>query len=128
MKSFDGNLSQISRLVLATKVKFNFAIMAAGFPSDCIDHRIYYNNPIDLPSLHVYGETDKVIPIGSEKKIAVAVQLLHIFVAEFSKKLQSIFVNPRTIEHPGGHYLPAAAPQKASYDEFLKSMLLGKLK
>lgn len=48
------------------------------------------------------------------------------FFAEMSKELQSVFVNPVLIQHPGGHYLAASAPQKAVYQEFFKSMLLKK--
>lgn len=38
--------------------------MAAGFKSYCDQHRNYYDPPIDVPSLHIFGETDEVIPIG----------------------------------------------------------------
>ena len=39
---------------------FKFAIVVAGFKSKSIQHKEYYDNVIDLPSLHVYGETDEV--------------------------------------------------------------------
>lgn len=41
-----------------------------------------------------------------------------------SRELQSIFVNPVVVQHPGGHYLAASSPQKAVYQEFFKDMLL----
>lgn len=38
--------------------------MASGFKSGCLPHLKYYNDRINLPSLHIFGETDKVIPTG----------------------------------------------------------------
>lgn len=54
----------LKNLFLVLKAKFNFAVMAAGFQSYCTPHRCYYESQINLPSLHIYGETDAVIPIG----------------------------------------------------------------
>lgn len=45
-------------------IKFNFAIMASGFKSQCWPHLKYYSDGISLPSLHIFGEGDKVIPTG----------------------------------------------------------------
>lgn len=47
-----------------TKCKFDFAIMAAGFKSKCLPHLKYFNEPINIPSLHIFGEADQVIPTG----------------------------------------------------------------
>lgn len=47
-----------------TKIKFNFAIMASGFKSNCLPHMKYYSEPINLPSLHIFGENDDIIPTG----------------------------------------------------------------
>lgn len=38
--------------------------MSSGFQSYCTEHRSMYESPINLPSLHIYGETDEVIPTG----------------------------------------------------------------
>lgn len=46
------------------------------------------------------------------------------YILEMSRELQSIFVNPVALQHPGGHYLAASSPQKAVYQEFFKDMLL----
>lgn len=46
------------------KVKFDFAIIISGFKSLCTLHKIYYDEKIIIPSLHIYGETDQVIPTG----------------------------------------------------------------
>ncbi|XP_017777791.1 PREDICTED: esterase AGAP003155 [Nicrophorus vespilloides] len=82
--------------------KFDFAIMASGFKSDCLPHKKYYSEPISIPTLHIYGETDNIIP------------------TEMSKSLATVFGEPLEISHPGGHYLPATAVQKKDYQTFFK--------
>ena len=47
-----------------SKLKFNFAILCAGFKSKSSEHSKYYTNNITCPTLHVYGDTDQVIPKG----------------------------------------------------------------
>lgn len=41
--------------------------MVAGFRSRSTQHDKFYENPIKCPTLHVYGETDQVIPKGKIK-------------------------------------------------------------
>ncbi|XP_069767900.1 esterase OVCA2 [Narcine bancroftii] len=84
------------------RFQFNFAILVAGFRSRCRLHGHFYEEPIALPSLHVFGETDRVIP------------------GELSQQLSTSFVNPVVLTHPGGHFVPASAPQKQVYFEFLE--------
>lgn len=43
---------------------FKFAILVAGFKSRSAGHSVYYNAPITCPTLHVFGDTDRVIPKG----------------------------------------------------------------
>ncbi|KAK2163287.1 hypothetical protein LSH36_82g02012, partial [Paralvinella palmiformis] len=43
---------------------FDFAIFVAGFKSRSEGHRHLYDDLIQIPTLHVYGETDKVIEKG----------------------------------------------------------------
>ena len=43
---------------------FKFAILVAGFKSRSLGHSVYYNAPITCPTLHVFGDTDRVIPKG----------------------------------------------------------------
>nr|XP_056721366.1 esterase OVCA2 [Euleptes europaea] len=81
--------------------QFDFAILIAGFKSRSLDHQSYYQEPIQVPSLHVLGETDRVIP------------------AEMSQELASHFSEPLFLTHPGGHFVPASAAQKKTYLEFL---------
>ena len=46
--------------------RFNFAIFVAGFKSRSSPHDVLYTEPISLPTLHVFGDTDKVIPKGNK--------------------------------------------------------------
>ena len=45
-------------------IKFDFAIFIAGFKSRQKDHETLYDIIIDIPTLHVFGDTDKVISRG----------------------------------------------------------------
>lgn len=56
---------------------------------------------VALPTLHVWGEGDqKVVPARS---VALAER----------------FVDPVRVVHTGGHFIPASAPQRAQYLDFL---------
>ena len=44
--------------------KFDFAILVAGYKSRQSSHESLYSIPISIPTLHVFGDTDKVIPKG----------------------------------------------------------------
>ncbi|KAJ3659414.1 hypothetical protein Zmor_011103 [Zophobas morio] len=88
------------------RCKFDFAIMAAGFKSGSLPHMKYYSESISIPSLHIFGETDKIIP------------------TEMSEALSDAFVEPEIVKHPGGHYVPASAPQKYAYQSFFKTRYL----
>ncbi|CAH1155183.1 unnamed protein product [Phaedon cochleariae] len=91
-----------------TKFNFSFAIMSSGFKSGSLPHLKYYGDRIVLPSLHIFGESDKIIP------------------TEMSEALSHCFEDPSVVKHPGGHYLPAVAAQKHDYQKFFKLMLLQK--
>lgn len=66
-------------------IKFNFAVLISGFKSLCKPHEIYYDEKITLPTLHVYGEGDKIIPTSkrfvmiSLKSIGVKLIFLSFF-------------------------------------------------
>ncbi|NXK44445.1 OVCA2 Esterase, partial [Chauna torquata] len=78
-----------------------FAILVAGFASRAPAHGHFYREPIALPTLHVVGDTDAVI------------------AAHLSRELAQCFVEPVIVTHPGGHFVPVAAPQKKAYLDFL---------
>ncbi|CAK9820813.1 Esterase AGAP003155 [Anthophora plagiata] len=89
------------------QIKFDFAIIISGFKSMCAPHAIYYDEKISIPSLHIYGKTDQIIPI------------------EMTEELSEMFINKRSIIHEGGHYIPS---KKEYYKDFITEMLLNKNK
>jgi len=99
---FVGLLCDLQHRGLTKHIKFDFAIMASGFKSQSLPHMKYYMDTINLPTLHIFGESDKVIP------------------TEMSEALSNCFENPLVVRHEGGHYLPASAPQKHDYQKFFK--------
>jgi hypothetical protein len=54
-------------VLLGSVINFKFAIMVAGFRSRSTQHDMFYENRIKCSTLHVYGETDQVIPKGKMK-------------------------------------------------------------
>lgn len=87
-------------------IRFQFSILVAGFKSGQTQHDIYYdmNNKINIPSLHLIGKSDKVIP------------------SEMGLKLTNYFVNPKIHLHDAGHFIPVNAESKNVYIEFLTEM------
>ncbi|XP_058809948.1 esterase OVCA2 [Phymastichus coffea] len=81
--------------------KFDFAIIISGFKSLCQPHQMFYDEQIMLPTLHVFGDSDKVIP------------------TKMAKELSELFVNKQVVLHDGGHYIPG---KKHIYANFLKEM------
>lgn len=47
-----------------SSIRFDFAILISGFKSLCESHSLFYNEQLDIPTLHVYGTTDQIIPIS----------------------------------------------------------------
>lgn len=82
---------------------FHFAILVAGFRSACVQHQYFYKGVnIMVPSLHVYGQDDKVIQ------------------EQMSQDLLPLFQGAHILNHQGGHFVPAASAHKHIYQEFLK--------
>uniref|UniRef100_A0A2M4ATM9 Putative phospholipase/carboxyhydrolase n=1 Tax=Anopheles triannulatus TaxID=58253 RepID=A0A2M4ATM9_9DIPT len=101
---FAGLLCDLSARGM-TRVKPQFAILASGFRSGSLVHLNYYENKIQLPSLHLYGETDDIIT----KDMSIA--------------LSDTFLEPEIVTHPGGHYFPAQASMKQIYVDFFRDQL-----
>ncbi|XP_026546073.1 esterase OVCA2 [Notechis scutatus] len=78
---------------------FRFALLVAGFP---VAEAAAAAGPLRVPSLHVYGEADRVIPAAE------------------SRALAERFAQPALLAHAGGHFVPAAAAQRAAYLGFLR--------
>ncbi|CAB3259066.1 unnamed protein product [Arctia plantaginis] len=80
---------------------FKFAIFASGFRSGSLVHKGFYDDEIKLPSLHVYGERDSIIP------------------KEMSESFINVFTRPVVAEHSGGHYVACSGSIKDTYQDFL---------
>lgn len=61
------NLISLTCFILGLKGSFKFAIFVSGYLSRCVAHQSLYNGQLALPTLHVFGESDMVIPEGKEK-------------------------------------------------------------
>jgi predicted esterase len=87
-------------------IKFKFAILVAGFKSGQTAHSSYFNmdSKLEMPTIHVIGNTDKVIP------------------CEMSESLTTYFMNPRILRHEGGHFIPVNSESKSIFVEFLNEM------
>ncbi|XP_019903386.1 esterase OVCA2 isoform X2 [Esox lucius] len=85
-------------------LQFRFAILVAGFRSACTEHQQFYDAhaPLVIPSLHVFGLEDQVIP------------------DRLSRELLPMFQEPRVLTHPGGHFVPATSAHRQTYKEFLE--------
>lgn len=81
---------------------FRFAILVAGFRSACTEHEVFYDATLQMPSLHVFGLEDRVIP------------------DHMSRELLPSFQGPTVLTHPGGHFIPAQAAHRPTYQNFLK--------
>uniref|UniRef100_A0A1A9V5H8 FSH1 domain-containing protein n=1 Tax=Glossina austeni TaxID=7395 RepID=A0A1A9V5H8_GLOAU len=88
-----------------TSIKPEFAILSSGFVSGSLVHKAIYEESIVIPTLHVYGLSDEIIP------------------KEMSKELTNNFKNVEILEHNGGHYFAATAQQKQTYINFFQDRL-----
>lgn len=89
-----------------TVIKPQFAILAAGFRSGSLAHMNYYEEIISMPSLHIFGSGDEIIP------------------AKMSEALAACFEDPIIVKHPGGHYFAASTQQKPRYVDFFSDRLV----
>lgn len=93
------------KIFSVTTIKPKFVIVAAGFRSGSLVHKNCYESRISIPSLHVSGTSDEIIP--------QAMSLL----------LEEGFVHPKRFHHTGGHHFPATAAEKPTYVSFLQDQL-----
>lgn len=59
---------------------------------------------LEIPTLHMIGETDAVV------------------APESSKSLAAGFVEPKVFLHPGGHYIPTSKEPKDAFRDFFKQL------
>lgn len=89
-----------------TVIKPQFAVLASGFRSGSLAHSNYYEDTILMPSLHVIGDADEIIP------------------ASMSEELVNVFEEPTVVRHTGGHYFAATSKQKLIYVDFFRNRLV----
>lgn len=82
-----------------------FLALVSGFKSRTAAHEHLFDSKLSIPSLHVYGETDKWV------------------TPERSKQLIECFENPTIIAHPGGHFIPTHSEFRKQLKEFVVSQL-----
>ena len=88
-----------------TPINPQFAVLASGFVSGSLAHKSAYESMGRIPTLHIYGLSDEIIPKA------------------MSQELAAHFKNVQILEHNGGHYFPATAPQKTVYVSFFQDRL-----
>jgi hypothetical protein len=94
------------RPAAATPLSFDFAIAVGGFRSRAPEHdRLFAARAgYRLPSLHITGKSDGIVPAAD------------------SRELAEQFESPIILEHPGGHIIPGTPPIRAKVTEFLQEM------
>lgn len=90
---------------LVTPINPKFVILVSGFKSVSSVHDSMYEEKITIPSLHVSGTTDKVIP-----------HEMHLL-------LEEAFLDPVVFHHEGGHHLPATVDEKPTYKKFIEGQI-----
>jgi pimeloyl-ACP methyl ester carboxylesterase len=69
-------------------ISFDLAIMVSGFTSSLPHHAHLFTRKLSVPSLHVMGRADGIVPMRD------------------SVLLAERFTDPVIIEHAGGHVIP----------------------
>jgi hypothetical protein len=95
------------RDTLPSPVWFEFAIMVGGFTSTMPQHAELLRHKLTVPSVHVTGRTDVIVPRRD------------------SLLLADRFADPLVIEHPGGHVIPGDSAVTAPISDFLAGFSCG---
>lgn len=101
----NNTINLIISYLLVTSIRPEFAILSSGFLSGSLVHKSAYEESIIIPTLHIYGLSDEIIP------------------KEMSQELANHFKNVEILEHNGGHYFPATSQQKQTYINFFQDRL-----
>ena len=92
-------------LVALGAPRFEFAILVGGFASADPAHvPLYRADALQVPSLHLIGLADNVVP------------------PERSRALARSFHEPSMLEHDGGHVVPSGAAVLSGTLAFLRKM------
>jgi hypothetical protein len=82
-------------------VQFEFAIMVGGFTSTMPKHSGLFRRKLIIPSVHVTGRADTIVPMRD------------------SLRLADRFADPLIIEHAGGHVIPGHSSVTEPITSFL---------
>jgi pimeloyl-ACP methyl ester carboxylesterase len=82
-------------------VQFEFAIMVGGFTSTMPKHAELFRRKLIIPSVHVTGRADTIVPMRD------------------SLRLADRFADPLIIEHAGGHVIPGHSSVTEPITSFL---------
>ena len=85
----------------AADLDIDFAIMVGGFTSPFAEHADLFRHKLTLPSAHVIGRSDGIVPRPD------------------SLLLADRFAGPLVIQHPGGHIVPGEPAVTTPIVEFL---------
>jgi predicted esterase len=88
----------------AGRIGFDFAVMFGGFKNDAPQHAELYRHTFALPSVHVIGGADRIIPPPE------------------SLELANQFQSPVVLEHSGGHIIPRDRAVLDGVAQFLDRM------
>ncbi|CRK89703.1 CLUMA_CG003379, isoform A [Clunio marinus] len=88
-----------------TPINPKFIILVSAFKSVSSQHDSFYEEKINIPSLHVSGTSDQVIPHS-----------MHLL-------LEEAFVDPVIFHHESGHHLPATVDEKPTYKKFFEEQI-----
>jgi acetyl esterase/lipase len=90
--------------------QFDFAVVVSGFRSGDPSHATLYESKESyaLPSLHLIGHSDVIVPPSR------------------SFDLASAFINATIVEHAGGHVIASTPEARDRYRRFLETMLRGR--
>lgn len=80
-------------------------MLFSGFASRATAHQPLYDAPIKIPSLHIYGALDELIPH----------QASHDLFEKFDESTRSVYV------HSKGHLVPGDAASRRAVAKFVLS-------
>jgi len=90
-------------------LEFEFAIMVGGFTSTMPRHAGLLRHKVSIPSVHVTGRADTIVPRRD------------------SMLLADRFADPLILEHPGGHVIPADPAVTGPIASFLAGFSRGSM-
>ncbi|CAF0783637.1 unnamed protein product [Didymodactylos carnosus] len=106
---FSQGASFVTLLLLSlnsnSQLSFRFVMLIASFKSGQTQHKDYYKNQINIPSLHIIGKNDQVIPFKMSEDLA-----------------NDCFKEPINFYHDGGHFIPTTSEARLCYTEFLDKL------